>query len=68
MVRSILGGDVRNRARGRRAGFALRDLLATVCCLWVTGTLGCLAVNEARESARRNGCLSNIRQLGLGFA
>ena len=51
-----------------RSGFALRELLVTMCCLSMIGMLGGVWVNQARNDARQNGCLSNIRQLALSLA
>ncbi len=67
MFRFSYRGRVRNRTRCRQ-GFALRDLLAMICCLSMLGMLGCMWINDAHISSNRSGCLSNIRQLALSVA
>jgi prepilin-type N-terminal cleavage/methylation domain-containing protein/prepilin-type processing-associated H-X9-DG protein len=52
-------------AAGPRSGFTLVELLVVVA---VTGVLIALllpTISRARESARRTGCASNLRQLGM---
>ena len=65
MYRTNSGSVARRRARGRRAGFTLRDLVACIVCMSMLGWLGCMWLNNARVPATRNACLSNIRQLAL---
>ena len=63
----LLGLSEIKRSRGAVGGSGLAVagmVLAFVGCI-VPVLLLLPAINAAREAARRNGCLSNIRQLGL---
>jgi len=50
-----------------RAGFSLVELLAVVAILGTLVSLSLPAVQSARESARRNGCSNNLRQMGIAL-
>ncbi len=50
--------------RSRRA-FTLLELLVVISIVGIVGSLALVAINGARESARRTVCQNNIRQLGL---
>lgn len=56
----------RNLHRTRR-GFTLIELLVVITIIATLMSLILPAVQSAREAARRAQCLSQIRQLGLGF-
>jgi prepilin-type N-terminal cleavage/methylation domain-containing protein len=51
----------------RRAAFSLVELLVVILIVAVLLSLLVVAVHRAREQARSTQCLSNLRQLSLGF-
>lgn len=62
--------DRQQRRQGQRTGiasFTLIELLVVIAIIALLAALLLPALNSARASARSAACVSNVRQIGLGF-
>ncbi len=56
-----------SRPRAFRSGFTLVELLVVIAIISILAAILFPVFARARENARRSSCMSNLKQIGLGF-
>lgn len=55
------------KSRSKKTGFTLIELLVVIAIIAILAAILFPVFARARENARKSACLSNLKQLGLGF-
>ena len=67
MKNFISPAPVRGALRRRAAAFTLVELLVVIAIIAILAAILFPVFARARENARRSNCLSNLKQIGIGF-
>jgi prepilin-type N-terminal cleavage/methylation domain-containing protein/prepilin-type processing-associated H-X9-DG protein len=68
ICRNVIRSNAQPSTATRRNGFTLIELLVVIAIISILASILFPVFARARENARRTSCLSNVRQLGMGFA